>query len=129
VGADSADSADRAYQAQNRENNPMQSRMPNLAPGPLPFRAGDRRLGYNLGEACNFTLLVVLMALGRATPVSGNSRVKCMFGKFLRNESGATAIEYSLIAGFIALAIIAAVGMTGQRLVELFESLIPALTR
>ena len=47
-----------------------------------------------------------------------------MFGKFLRDESGATAIEYSLIAGFIALAIIAAVGMTGQRLVELFESLI-----
>ncbi|MCA6113724.1 Flp family type IVb pilin [Bradyrhizobium sp. WSM 1738] len=52
-----------------------------------------------------------------------------MFGKFLRDESGATAIEYSLIAGFIALAIIAAVGMTGERLVELFESLIPALTR
>ena len=51
-----------------------------------------------------------------------------MFGKFLRDESGATAIEYSLIAGFIALAIIAAVGMTGQRLVELFQSLIPALT-
>ena len=51
-----------------------------------------------------------------------------MFGKFLRDESAATAIEYSLIAGFIALAIIAAVGMTGQRLVALFESLITALT-
>ena len=45
-----------------------------------------------------------------------------MLRKFLRDENGATAIEYSLIAGFIALAIIAAVGMTGQRLVELFES-------
>jgi pilus assembly protein Flp/PilA len=52
----------------------------------------------------------------------------CMLRKFLRDESGATAIEYSLLAGFIALAIIAAVGMTGQRLIELFESLIPALT-
>ena len=51
-----------------------------------------------------------------------------MLGKFLRDESAATAIEYSLLAGFIALAIIAAVGMTGQRLVALFESLIPALT-
>ena len=30
-----------------------------------------------------------------------------MFGKFLRDESASTAIEYSLIAGFIALAIIA----------------------
>ncbi len=49
-----------------------------------------------------------------------------MLGKFLRDENGATAIEYSLIAGFIALAIIAAVGMTGERLVELFESLIRA---
>jgi len=34
-----------------------------------------------------------------------------------------------LIAGFIALAIVGAVGMTGERLVALFESLIPALTR
>jgi pilus assembly protein Flp/PilA len=53
---------------------------------------------------------------------------ECMLGKFLRDESAATAIEYGLIAGFIALAIIAAVGMTGQRLVALFQSLIPALT-
>jgi pilus assembly protein Flp/PilA len=52
-----------------------------------------------------------------------------MFWKFVRDEHGATAIEYSLIAGFIALAIIYAVGMTGQRLVELFESLLPALSR
>ena len=51
-----------------------------------------------------------------------------MLRKFLRDKSGATAIEYSLIAGFIALAIIAAVGSTGQRLVQPFESLIPALT-
>lgn len=51
-----------------------------------------------------------------------------MLRNFLHDECGATAIEYSLIAGFIALAIIAAVGMTGQRLITLFESLIPALT-
>jgi pilus assembly protein Flp/PilA len=50
-----------------------------------------------------------------------------MLRKFLHDEKGATAIEYSLIAGFIALAIIYAVGMTGQRLVALFASLIPAL--
>ena len=51
-----------------------------------------------------------------------------MLGKFLRDESGATAIEYSLLAGFIALAIIAAVGLTGQRLLELFGSLLTALS-
>jgi pilus assembly protein Flp/PilA len=46
--------------------------------------------------------------------------------KFLRDESGATAIEYGLIAALIALAIIAAVGLTGDKLVALFASLIPA---
>ena len=49
-----------------------------------------------------------------------------MLRKFFRNESGATAIEYSLIAGFIALAIIAAVGMTGEKLVAMFTSLLDA---
>ena len=50
-----------------------------------------------------------------------------MLGKFLRDESAATAIEYSLIAGFIALAIIAAVGMIGQRLLALLENLLSLL--
>jgi pilus assembly protein Flp/PilA len=54
---------------------------------------------------------------------------KFMLRKFLRDESGATAIEYGLICGAIALAIIAAVGLTGEKLVALFESLIPALSR
>ena len=52
-----------------------------------------------------------------------------MLAKFLRDDAGATAIEYGLIAALIALAIIAAVGMTGEKLITLFESLIPALTR
>ncbi len=51
-----------------------------------------------------------------------------MLRKFLSDESGATAIEYGLIAALIALAIIAAVGQTGQRLVALFQTLIQALT-
>jgi len=51
-----------------------------------------------------------------------------MLRKFFSDESGATAIEYGLIAALIALAIIAAVGQTGQRLIALFESLIQALT-
>jgi pilus assembly protein Flp/PilA len=51
-----------------------------------------------------------------------------MLWKFLRDENGATAIEYGLICGAIALAIITAVGLTGEKLVALFQSLIPALT-
>ena len=51
-----------------------------------------------------------------------------MLQKFLDDDSGAAAIEYGLIAALIALAMIAAVGLTGQKLVTLFQSLIPALT-
>lgn len=37
-----------------------------------------------------------------------------MFARFLKDESGATAIEYGLIAALIAVAIIGGVGALGQ---------------
>ena len=40
---------------------------------------------------------------------------------FLSDESGATAIEYGLIAAGIAVAIIAAVGLLGESLATMFE--------
>jgi pilus assembly protein Flp/PilA len=43
--------------------------------------------------------------------------------KFLADESGATAIEYGLIAAGIALAIIAAVNGLGSRLNTKFTSI------
>ena len=52
-----------------------------------------------------------------------------MLRRFLRDESGATAIEYGLICAGIALAIITAVGLTGDRLVALFTSLLTAFGR
>jgi pilus assembly protein Flp/PilA len=42
--------------------------------------------------------------------------------KFLKNEDGATAIEYGLIAALIGVAIIAAVGTVGDGLEATFES-------
>ena len=44
-----------------------------------------------------------------------------LFSKFLRNESGATAIEYGLIAAGIAVVIIAAVQLTGTNLSSTFQ--------
>jgi pilus assembly protein Flp/PilA len=44
------------------------------------------------------------------------------FMKFLSDESGATAIEYGLIAAGIALAIIAAVNGLGTNLNNVFTS-------
>jgi pilus assembly protein Flp/PilA len=46
-----------------------------------------------------------------------------ILGKFLADESGATAIEYGLIAAGIALAIIAAVNGLGTKLNTKFTSI------
>ena len=48
------------------------------------------------------------------------------FFAFLKDESGATAIEYSLICAFIALVIITAVGSVGGKLVTIFAGLVTA---
>ena len=47
--------------------------------------------------------------------------------RFLKNESGATAIEYGLIAAGISVAIIAVVGGLGSKLNTTFESVKNAL--
>jgi pilus assembly protein Flp/PilA len=47
--------------------------------------------------------------------------------RFFRDESGATAIEYGLIAAGIAVAIIAAVNAVGTALDTKFDSITTAL--
>lgn len=48
--------------------------------------------------------------------------------KFAKDESGATAIEYGLIAALIAVAIIAIVGTLGDQLANAFTSVSEGLT-
>ena len=50
-----------------------------------------------------------------------------LFGKFLADESGATAIEYGLIAAGISVAIIATVQGLGSKLNTTFTSVNNAL--
>ena len=50
-------------------------------------------------------------------------KLKQVLSKFLSDESGATAIEYGLIAAGIALAIIAVVNGLGSNLNEKFTSI------
>ena len=45
------------------------------------------------------------------------------FARFLKDQSGATAIEYGLIAAGIALAIIAVVNGLGSNLNTMFSSI------
>ncbi len=53
--------------------------------------------------------------------------MKAMLSKFLRDESGATAIEYGLIAAGIAIAIIAAVNGVGSQLSTNFNTISSSL--
>lgn len=47
--------------------------------------------------------------------------------RFLKDESGATAIEYGLIATLIAVVIISAVGLVGTNLTARFNDVAGAL--
>jgi pilus assembly protein Flp/PilA len=49
--------------------------------------------------------------------------------KFLRDEEGATAVEYGLIAALIAVVILGAVTGIGQQLRDVFNEILDALTK
>ena len=48
--------------------------------------------------------------------------------RFLKDESGATAIEYGLIAALIAVALVAAMGILGSGLTTSFQGISDKLT-
>ena len=50
-----------------------------------------------------------------------------LVGRFLKDSSGATAIEYALIAGGISIVIVAAVNSLGTTLNQTFASVSTAL--
>ena len=53
--------------------------------------------------------------------------MKNLIARFVKDESGATAIEYGLIAAGIALAIIAVVNGLGTKLHDTFSSISTSL--
>jgi pilus assembly protein Flp/PilA len=53
--------------------------------------------------------------------------MKSLFARFFKDESGATAIEYGLIAGAISVVIITAVTAVGGNLNDRFEDIRDAL--
>ena len=50
-----------------------------------------------------------------------------MFKRFVGNESGATAIEYGLIAALISVVMVVAVTSVGKAVTATFESVAAAL--
>lgn len=55
--------------------------------------------------------------------VDGAIPMKTLLARFAKDESGATAIEYGLIACLIAVAIITGAGLLGGALDQLFSDL------
>jgi pilus assembly protein Flp/PilA len=51
-----------------------------------------------------------------------------VFARFVKDESGATAIEYGLIAALIAVAAILGMTAVGEKLQALFEGISEKLT-
>ncbi len=49
--------------------------------------------------------------------------MKNLFSRFLKDESGATAIEYGLIAALVSVVIITALGTVGDNLKAVFEKI------
>ena len=65
--------------------------------------------------------------MGLCGSVMGGLLVSKFVKSFLKNESGATAIEYGLIAASIAVVIITAVQLLGTNLTTTFNSVAGAL--
>lgn len=54
--------------------------------------------------------------------------MKNLFARFAKDESGATAIEYGLIAGLISVAIITILGTASDSLIGVFSDIAGALS-
>ena len=53
--------------------------------------------------------------------------MRALLSNLMRDRSGATAVEYGLIAGLIAVVIIAALQLLGQRLLALLNTIAGAI--
>lgn len=53
--------------------------------------------------------------------------MKNVFARFAKDESGATAIEYGLIAALLSVAIIATLQLVGDNLIAIYNSIVAAL--
>src|SRR5258708_35314423 len=90
------------------------------------WNAGNRGMNersFWLKEGCGCPHL----PRGRLTHV-WSTHMRTFVSRFVKNASGAAAIEYGLIAALISVAIIAAATLVGTNLAAVFTSGSPALT-
>jgi pilus assembly protein Flp/PilA len=60
--------------------------------------------------------------IGLCKPLPRSKPMKTLFARFVKDESGATAIEYGLIASLIAVAAITAMTTVGSKLGTTFSN-------
>jgi pilus assembly protein Flp/PilA len=68
------------------------------------------------------TSAAVAVGFAKATKKTGSVVMKTFFARFAQDESGATAIEYGLIAALIAVAAISAMTTLGTKLTSTFTA-------
>ena len=55
--------------------------------------------------------------------------MKNVFARFVKDESGATAIEYGLIAALLSVAIIGTIELVGDELIKIYTAIKDALVK
>jgi len=81
-----------------------------------------------MADSKNLRLYQLTIGVLDRPNVKRRQKLKVVFQKFLADESGATAIEYGLIAAGIGIAIITAVKGVGGQLSTNFDTIKTKLT-
>jgi pilus assembly protein Flp/PilA len=89
--------------------------------GPLPLALGPSQLSVRAKPNGSLTPL-------QWRPAEGIPDMKTSARRFLRNESGATAVEYGLILAGIAIAALTALGTLSGAMTTFFTTLAGKLT-
>jgi pilus assembly protein Flp/PilA len=81
---------------------------------------------HPLSEAASIAVKFLFVSSATSSMHRGREMMK-LFSQFFQDESGATAIEYGLIAAGISIAIITVVGTLGSKLNTTFNSVATAV--
>jgi pilus assembly protein Flp/PilA len=83
-------------------------------------------LSENLDAGLSGISAIARNSCGTCSPTRGDFAMRTL-DRFFRNEDGATAIEYGLIASLIAIVIVTAVTTVGTNLSTVFNNVATAL--
>jgi pilus assembly protein Flp/PilA len=86
--------------------------------------AASSAFADNFNEAWNFIAGFCCEAWARS---HGEAVMKALLARFAKDESGATAIEYAIIAGGLSIVIVVAVGSIGTTLNSTFTTVAAAV--